>query len=400
MYAFFQRLIKQAPKADISLYGDCKSYIAASSTYRLSNGLILSIGKYKPNSKDKKNQTEVILFDVHAKTKIAEAILPENYTVFSNLFDNKLLLCSEDNKHIDVFDCNTLKIVGSVAGNFNDYDRWLSLGDQRFVSVEHPHYGNKNAPFRLIIQDLATKTFNQPASLPLPINEQDAVCMGDRSYINVDHLSQLTNGQFACLVRGHNTGYFSVILFDRTPGAEYEFQIAGVIKPAQESWGLNDSSTPKVKYVGLPNGNILTYHLSGQDFQLWHGAECIDTWSWGKNVKCDDKVFRQGFWTYQVVPLPDSENLLINSRVKLFIFNTKSHEIQAVDLGKFEPEDVYMCPDGKAIVRAQEIRDTFAVNNTLLLVDFSKILPKNAHNKIANDVDSSNQTFTSATCRM
>ncbi len=346
-------------KPKVTFKGTCKSYPVASSTHHLSDGLLLSIGVYEHS-----NKTEVILFNPTTHQKIKEVELEKKYRAVTDLPDNKILLrlesrmlCHPEYKkeqyNLVILDCHSLEIVEWIETPDKCELRtgWLLLENQRFATLDH---SNRDNVFKILIHDLKTKIYNQPASSALQIDRSDNCAFAE--------LRQLANGTFACRVLGSINGYFKVLLLERTPGAETEFNLTGTINP----WERLAGSTPSGDFVELLNGDILTYHSSSVNFEIWRGTERVDHW----HIKSYGK-----FLTSKVFPMPDGEHILISSGLsELLLFNMKTRHLQKVNLNGFIPYEVSISPEDQVVIRAGRYDSDDEQYHTLLVADFKKFL--------------------------
>lgn len=403
MLSFFK---SNSIKPNILFKKDLNTYIPYTKVYPLTNGYILSIGC---DENDINKARKFVLLDPKTNKKIAEnAAHP--YEVVAFLSENKLLLSYEDfdkkvsskfgdgfRHHYDILNTDTLswdnnsesdllKSLNSIKDDkFYHAKDWLPLGNKKFVAVLKRRFEHKEDEFRLVIHDLKNRVFNQPASLSLPIDCKAACGNSDPFFMRVK-LIQLANGQLACKVKGHNTDYFKIFLFDRDPKVENQFVLTGTIHPTQEKF---DRSEPEGEFVALPNGNILTYLPSGRSFQVWHGTECIDHWRWvskrnaksnsKEDIPCSDIDYDKGFWSNKVYAMPDCKHLLILSREnKCYLFNMETRKLKPIDLGKLKPFKAKVTSDGKALILA-DCYDP-PIENRLIVAKFNKVLPwKNDH---------------------
>lgn len=274
----------------------------------------------------------------------------------------RLLFVRERDYALYVFNSFTLERddkLEKILGNQKiDFDHGIYIGEQQFITISDREYG-KNALIRA--HDLSTMTFNQPVTMGYEWIQSSFKDFG--------------NGLFACLLRHHDKYQYRVGLFKREPGPKISFTQIDSFYAEKEDSGFG--YVPG-KFIGLPDGRILTYQEAGTRFQVWQSdGKCVDEWRWGDDVICHDKIFEGGFLNYQVVPFPDNEHLLILADThhrsytkKLFLFNMKTRVINPVEFNGLEPWKVEVLTNGMAAVH---MRDESS-KNYMLCIDFAEML--------------------------
>lgn len=370
MFAFFKSLAGAKPHIAFQCHSE--SDIVFSDLLPMPDSTLLSIGNDR-----NKNSTIIELIDPIKHKKLREITLEDKYKFLCTFSDKQLLLYDDHafSKKLFMFDYHTLN-KEEFAGIKIDRSNWVEIGNKKFASFSLPNYKNEALAFQIVTHDFNTNEFNQPASLPLPKDKERGYGMSGGELI------KLANGQFACQLLGHNTNYFKVFVFDKTDDAKYPFKLAHILEPSREN---SHESLASGHFVGLPNGDILTYHASGQNFEVWHDGECIDYWSWGSThqsyaqnnkdyIQCNDKTFNHGFWTNKILPMPDNEHLLcLVFGVKLFLFNMATGTMNAVKLGNIKPYDIDVFPNGQVIVRGNQGSQAHA--HQLFFVDLPEMQP-------------------------
>lgn len=329
-------------KPSILMQQTCQHDLA-STMMQLPNGLILSGGKI-----EKDNQiVNLELYDPINKTLVANRRLESRgHPRFLCMSKEWVLIKCEYSSYQYVVNSLTLQSDKKLEAELNtqklDFYDGVYLGGQQFATLSE--YSQDT--YVIMIHDLSTMKFNQPASAILTFSKE-ASAGG-----HMLDFKKLPNGLFACRVKERNTSSFQVLLFKREPGATFEFTQIKALHPKTER---SSSGSASGSFIGLSDGRILTYHSSGKHFQIWQtDGQCVDEWSFHKDVTCNDETFKRGLWINDVASLPDGKHLLIQVLgEKLFLFNMKTRLIKPVDFGKLEltPWDMEVCSNGQVAVR-------------------------------------------------
>ncbi len=318
---------------------------AVSNLMTLPNGLILSGGTLR----ELNDPVNLVLYDPINKTQVASRRLEScGYPRFICMSNEWILIKCDYSDYQYVVNASTLQSDKTLEAELNihklDFYNGVYLGKQQFATLSCADKDNRfGGPYVIMVHDLSTMTFNQPASSILTVPEEaSAAGIG-----SIGAFKELPNGLFACQVYGHNTSCFQVLLFKRDPGSPIRFTHIDTLYPEVQR---SSSSAASGHFVGLSDGRILTYHESGNHFQIWQDGKCVDQWSWHNDVTCDDATFKNGFWTHNVIPLPDGEHLIIHPLgEKLFLFNIKNRVMKPVDLEDLALRawNVKVCPNGQ-----------------------------------------------------
>ncbi|KTD43381.1 hypothetical protein [Legionella quateirensis] len=307
-----------------------------------------------------KKQTQLYLFDLDTnRTKMCK-VLDKPYRFIGHLANTHLILKNLNSDDLLILETRNFEIANQLTHQLCINPQLLGLVEFKAVTAVKTEntMNQEEGAFHIVMHDLQSMIFDSIVSVPIPM---------DHPSYQVGPLVKLANGHFACSVTGDNSDYFKVILFKKISNEHLDFRVIGVINPTKQH---NNSSSSLSAFVGLPDGNVLTYHASGLDFQIWKGTECIERWSW-RDIQCSDKLFTNGFWTNGVFPLPDSEHLVIlASHVNLFLFNMRLKTMKIVQLQGYYPQQIEVCTNGQVIIRATQDLKKYV----LLLVDFKEIL--------------------------
>jgi hypothetical protein len=320
-------------KCDHGLIGDM---------YYLTNGFIISIGE-APGG----NKTKILLFDPVEKKCIAEKILDSLQPTIILLNQDSFLVKFSDKKSC-VLSSVSLDILEENRSAHSYYTE-CALGNGRYAHVVDDDPNVRGPEGKKIIK---TNSFQSllsiKASLPIVLEDDRPTTT---SYAS--NLTLLANGKYVFKVLGHNSSYFKLFLLERDMQAtEIEFKQLGIIAPRR---ARSSDSTASGSFVPLPDGRLLTYHLTGNHFQVWEGTTCVDRWNWDDvEIKCDDKSHKEGFLTRDVLSMPDGEHLLIRSDKRIFLFNMKTRNMRAVDIGELTPWCTPLVNlNGEVVIRGQ-----------------------------------------------
>lgn len=303
---------------------------------QLPNGLLLSGGVTSDDS-----VAYLELYDPNKKTQVATRRLAHGGSLrFLSLSKERVLIMSKEgfDHRIDIIDATTLNCDAKLEKQFregknSDLGGGIYLEEQQVATVCQD--AKNTDMFAIWKHDVSKMT-------------SELACQMERPNVLLDHgdvaiydLQKIANDLFACKMTGDKV--FQILLF-RKSGNQFTHINTLNAKADSRRHG---------RFVGLADGNILSYHESGASFQVWNeDGECIDTWSW-KDVACHDKVFKQGFDLDEVRSLPDGEHLLMLSKgKKLFLFNMKTRVMNAVDFGdpKLKPMSVKVLANGQVAV--------------------------------------------------
>ncbi|RAP37038.1 hypothetical protein B1207_06340 [Legionella quinlivanii] len=216
-----------------------------------------------------------------------------------------------------------------------------------------------------MLHDIYCATEGRPVSAPIDVGADDGY---------FSNLTKLATGQYIFKYSGYNCDDFKIFLLNKKEQANgaFQFELEGKIEPLKEhsidSHGSGD-------FAALPNGDILTYHRSGRNFQVWQDTKCIKKWGWWLNeqikLSCSDETYKKGFWTRKMIPLPDNEHVLVLVwGVKLFLFSLKTNLLTPVDIGNHYPYNVSVRTNGQVLVQTSQDH----TNNNLLLLEFKEML--------------------------
>lgn len=352
-------------KPTIHMQQACQKH-SLSNMLQLPNGFVLRAG-----SDEEENPIHLELYDPIKKIKVATCHLESTgFSRFVCMSREWVLTKCGDGK-LYVVNSSTLErnkeLENILAAQKFDFRSGIYLGEQQFVTLNRKDSCTNTANIKA--HNLSKMEFNQSVS---------TICC-PRILLSY---KDLFNGLFADKTYGDGSSYYQVRLFKREQGSAIRFIQIGTLKPKMEDAGFGPASGD---FVGLPDGKILTYHESGNHFQVWQdNGKCLNEWSWHKDIKCDDGIFKQGFLTCDVAPFPDGEHLLIlafthlpDCIYKLFLFNMKTRMMKSVDFSLFSgfgltqySMGMTMLTNGQVAVRMSHLRQGMCV----VCIDFTEMM--------------------------
>lgn len=313
--------------------------------HALPNGLLLGIQVFHDDG-----ITSLTLFDTKTTKKIAEHIIDGHLAKIIPLDDDNFLLKKHDNK-LQILSSKNLEVIENLEETIDNFDTACLISNNRFVSIHEKI--NENLQLTLLSHDCKTKQFNQKCGSSVLIKS-----VNTRSS-NLGKIIKLDNDQIAFKVLGNDKNYFMVHVYEKKSDNECEYTLSYTIHPKTSRRIYSNS--PSGSIVALRKGRLLTYHDSGEYFQIWEGQNCVKEWNWiTHNTQCADIQFEIG-------ALPDNEHLLIKTRYKLFLLNIGTLEIKNIEVGKLDVWDFCIYPNGQTVISATNKNYN---KNILLAVDF------------------------------
>lgn len=307
--------------------------------YELSNGFILTMEFNCINL-----NTQLTLFNPKSKKMIAQRTLNARSAKMTLLDNESFLLQIEDDKGSRqlIINSKNLKTLQNLTTDIPDLNTGCSINNNRFLTVD-VRVNNNNNQLTLMAHDYKTYQINQKVSAPLLIKKSDTVILGDIVYTSRPIM--LDNRQIAIHVSGHSTDYFEVFVFDQKQEGEHEFVLNHIIQPKRYPV---DNSCASGKIVALHNSQLLSYHSSGEFFQIWKDGQCVKEWSWRDTNIVSDNEFSGP--TSNIAAMPDGEHLLVLRNYQLFLFNIETYQVQSVKLKNTDVWDFCLCSNGQILV--------------------------------------------------
>lgn len=337
---------------------------------QLPNGLILSGGEV---IKDHNIFVILELYDPIKKIQVASRRLEEQCYSKILCLSKELIWIKCDFGKQYVMNSSTLQSDEQLEAEFNvhqvDFDSNIYLGELQFATRSSTDDGDHV----LVVHDFSKMKFNQPASIILMPTED-----ASRSIIrNMIAFTALPNGLFACEVTGGKRSDFQILLFKKEPGPTLQFTQISTLYPNRQK---TSDIIARDRFIALTDGRILTYHPSENHFQVWQAdGQCVDEWTWHKDVTCNDTTFKPGFWTHDVIPLPDGEHLLVQTSKKelfsfkenLFLFNMRNRVVKPVDFNVGNSPHITMLKNAQIAVQTFS---WFQNNTHLVCIDFNEMI--------------------------
>lgn len=214
----------------------------------------------------------------------------------------------------------TLSVISTQPWKYNRYAGVID--NERFFVIRKADdsFKNKKLERCLLVYKWDENSYVNTNKIQLSAHPNTAG--GDMSDIR-----SLGNNRYCCIMRGHNTDEFRVLLFD-FDSKNNEVNELGIIQPIVQVHGCSSSASGELEV--LPNGQLLTYHDCDDNVQIWdpQTRRCVKEWNWADVQKPDNFQLL----CLKIMPLADSIHLLVSQGEGFFLFNTDTLELKKIEL--------------------------------------------------------------------